>query len=142
MEVTALEIIAIAARTGTYRDPRNPRGTRDGITFADICLGLSWARDKWGADMALMIGTHDVRKVDSANRVLAQYIRDECAKDGITPDSAKVAIAVERVISDAVYSPRNEPSGSKYYQWAMAHLMARAESAASYGMRQLFSKAA
>lgn len=142
MEVTALEIIAIAARTGTYRDPRDPRGTRAGITFADVCMGLARAGDRWGADMALMIGTHDVRKADEAKRVLAEYVREECARDGITPDADKVANAVERAISDAVYSPKGDRGGSKYYRWAMSELMSRAESAADSGMRQLFKRAA
>lgn len=139
-ELCALEIIARASREGTYCDPRDPRGTRSGVTYADICLALGFVRDKWGADMALMIGTRDVRNAEAAKAELMGYVGEECLRDGIQPDVLKVGIAVERAISDAVYSPKNEPGGSRYYRWAMSHLMARAESAAGEAIRKLYAR--
>lgn len=142
MDVTALEMIAIAAREGRYCDPRDPKGSRAGLTYSDICGALGYVQDKLGANMALMVGTQDVRKAEEIMAAMRTYVTAESRHRRIKSDAAVIDNAVERAISDSVYSPQGDRAGSVWYDIAIRYLMARAEAAAEEAIRSMLSRVA
>jgi len=132
----ALELIAIAARTGRVFDPREPRGTKASITWADICHALSKTGDPMGSDMALYVGAHVPHKRDEIQNYLVHYVLRCCNDDGIVPDLLRVGEAVEKAMHAGQWGHACR-GGSRYFRWAYGELMSRATNAAENGLRRL-----
>lgn len=133
---SALEVISLAARTGGMQDPKEPRGTRGGLTYADICHALAMTGDRIGSDMALMVACQDVRKRDEISGWLAHEVVLRCNADGFVPDLLKVADAVDQAMTVALFGG-NHRGGSRYFRWAYRELMCRAENTAENAVRRL-----
>jgi len=136
----ALEILARLCR-GATTDPKVPRGTKGGIGLAEICGALADAGDPIGTDMALCIGTQDLRMRNRIEAHLEMYVMDQARRDRIKADWGKVYVAVADAFDD-VYAGTRKPGGSKYYRWAASEFHGRALNAAIVMKRRLFREAA
>lgn len=141
-ELDPLELIATASRTGRVFDPREPRGTKGALTWADVMAALGMAGDRMGADMAMYVGAQDVSRVAEIQNYLVHYVIRCCNDDGITPDLLKVGDAVEKAMVAGFRGGYSRRGGSRYFRWAYGELMARAENAAECMARKLFREVA
>ncbi len=140
-----LEILAILVK-GASMDPKSPRGTKPGLSLADVTTQLAWAAkldgDPIGADMALALGTQDWRLRDKIEGHLEQYVFAEAAKDGVQADWGKVFAAVVDAFEDEMKGKPTGPGGSRYYRWARAEFRGRAENVGRIFKRLLYREVA
>jgi len=131
-----LESLAIAARSGTFRDPRDPRGTRPGRTWSDVAAAAGLAGQGLDVEMALYVAAHDDGAAEEIRQTLIQYVLRCCNEDGIVPRLDSVAKAVDAAMISARREAVTAPGGSRYFRWARAELLGRAQNAAAAVMQR------
>lgn len=136
----ALELISLLARSASM-DPKSPRGTKPGLTIADIAAALAYTGDAIGADCALAIATQDHRNRDRIEDHLEAYIATEASRAGFKPDWAKIYPAVVDAYEDEMAGMPTPTSASRYYRWARAEFRGRAVNAAINARHLLFRRA-
>lgn len=138
-----LELIATLARCASGMDPKSPKGTKPGLTLSDIAGALGMVGDSMGADMAIAIATLDFRKRDAIEGHLEMYVMEEARRGGYQPRWETVYPAVAEAFEDVMAgrSKREGRTVSRYYRWAYAEFIGRAQNAAIVACRRLFRTA-